>query len=56
MQIMPDWERLTKHIEFHAETKKTLGWVRGLCLIYSMMHQDALRQGKASLQHLTEPS
>lgn len=27
-QICPDWERLTYHIEHHAETKEKLGWVR----------------------------
>ena len=27
VQIMPDWERLTAHIEAHAETKDKLGWV-----------------------------
>ena len=28
LQITPDWERLTKHIEDDKETKDKLGWVR----------------------------
>ena len=26
-QVVPDWERLTAHIESHKQTKDTLGWV-----------------------------
>ena len=28
MQVMPDWERLTAHIEADPESKEKLGWVR----------------------------
>jgi hypothetical protein len=28
LQVTPDWERLTKHIEDDKETKDKLGWVR----------------------------
>lgn len=28
VQVMPDWERLTAHIEADAESKEKLGWVR----------------------------
>ena len=28
MQVMPDWERLTAHIEADSESKEKLGWVR----------------------------
>ena len=28
LKVMPDWERLTAHIEADAETKEKLGWVR----------------------------
>jgi hypothetical protein len=28
VQIAPEWERLTAHIEADPESKKQLGWVR----------------------------
>lgn len=28
VQVVPDWERLTAHIEADEESKKRLGWVR----------------------------
>lgn len=28
MQVTPDWERLTAHIEADKESKEKLGWIR----------------------------
>jgi len=37
LQVMPDWERLTAHIEAHKDTKDALGWVGHLLLPLAML-------------------
>ena len=45
-QVMPDWERLTAHIEADAESKEKLGWVREM---YAFSVALALQEIKVDL-------
>lgn len=47
IKVMPDWERLTAHIESHADTKEALGWVREM---YAFSIAAALQDIKLELK------
>lgn len=47
VQVIPDWERLTAHIEEHKETKDALGWVSSFFYLMEIQNSRIFTQHEA---------